>query len=32
MLLEEKSLIPAVKAQLEYLASRQELDFWEGST
>ena len=30
MLLEEKSLIPVVKAQLEYLASMQELDFWEG--
>ena len=30
ILLEEKSLIPAVKAQLAYLASMQELDFWEG--
>ena len=30
MLLEEKSSIPAVKAQLAYLASMQELDFWEG--
>ena len=30
MLLEEKSPIPAVKAQLEYLASMQERDFWEG--
>jgi type I restriction enzyme, R subunit len=30
MLLEEKTTIPAVKAQLEYLASMQESDFWEG--
>ena len=30
MLLEEKSSIPVVKAQLAYLASMQELDFWEG--
>ena len=30
MLLEEKSTIPAVKAQLEYLASMQESDFWKG--
>ena len=30
MLLEEKSTIPAVKAQLEYLASMQESGFWEG--
>ena len=31
MLLEEKSSIPVVKAQLEYLASMQEsLHFWEG--
>jgi type I restriction enzyme R subunit len=30
MLLEEKSAIPAVKAQLEYLASIQENPFWEG--
>ena len=30
MLLEEKTTIPAVKAQLAYLASMQELDFWEG--
>ncbi len=30
MLLEEKNTIPAVKAQLEYLASMQESGFWEG--
>ncbi len=30
MLLEEKTAIPAVKAQLEYLASVQETVFWEG--
>ena len=30
MLLEEKATIPAVKAQLEYLASMQESSFWEG--
>ncbi|MFC2083372.1 type I restriction-modification enzyme R subunit C-terminal domain-containing protein, partial [Candidatus Bipolaricaulota bacterium] len=30
MLLEEKSTIPAVKAQLGYLASMQERGFWEG--
>ena len=30
MLLEEKSTIPAVKAQLGYLASMQESAFWEG--
>ena len=30
MLLEEKSAIPAVKAQLAYLASLQETAFWEG--
>ncbi len=30
MLLEEKSTIPAVKAQLEYLAAMQESGFWEG--
>ena len=30
MLLEEKGTIPAVKAQLEYLASMQESTFWEG--
>ena len=30
MLLEEKSTIPAVKAQLGYLASVQETSFWEG--
>ena len=29
-LLEEKSTIPAVKAQLDYLAAMQELEFWEG--
>ena len=31
MLLEEKTTIPAVKAQLEYLASMQESGFWEGA-
>ena len=30
MLLEEKSTIPTVKAQLEYLASMQDSGFWEG--
>ena len=30
MLLEEKTTIPAVQAQLEYLASMQESGFWEG--
>ena len=30
MLLEEKTTIPAVKAQLAYLASMQESGFWEG--
>ena len=30
MLLEEKSTIPAVRAQLGYLASMQESGFWEG--
>ena len=30
MLLEEKSTIPAVKAQLGYLAAMQESGFWEG--
>ena len=30
MLLEEKTTIPAVQAQLEYLASIQESGFWEG--
>ena len=30
MLLEEKTTIPAVKAQLEYLAAMQESGFWEG--
>ena len=30
MLLEEKTTIPAVKAQLAYLASMQETTFWEG--
>ena len=30
MLLEEKSAIPAVKAQLAYLAAMQESGFWEG--
>ena len=30
MLLEGKSTIPAVKAQLAYLASMQETGFWEG--
>jgi type I restriction enzyme R subunit len=29
-LLEEKTTIPAVRVQLEYLASMQELLFWEG--
>ncbi|MFC1544170.1 DEAD/DEAH box helicase family protein [Gemmatimonadota bacterium] len=29
MLLEQKSTIPAVRAQLEYLASMQERSFWE---
>ncbi len=29
MLLEEKDTIPAVKAQLEYLAAMQEISFWE---
>ena len=29
-LLEEKSAIPAVKAQLDYLAAMQEFEFWEG--
>jgi type I restriction enzyme, R subunit len=29
MLLEEKSAIPAVKAQLEYLSRLQETDFWQ---
>ncbi|MYD69506.1 MAG: DUF4145 domain-containing protein [Acidobacteria bacterium] len=32
MLLEEKSAIPVVKAQLTYLASVQESAFWEGIT
>ena len=32
MLLEEKSTIPAVAAQLAYLASVQESAFWEGIT
>ena len=32
MLLEEKTTIPAVKAQLGYLASMQEAEFWEGMT
>jgi len=32
MLLEEKGTIPAVAAQLEYLASLQEAAFWEGIT
>lgn len=32
MLLEEKSTIPAVKAQLDYLASVQEAQFWESMT
>ena len=32
MLLEEKSAIPVVKAQLAYLASVQESAFWEGIT
>jgi type I restriction enzyme R subunit len=30
MLLEEKTAIPAVKEQLEYLSGVQESDFWEG--
>ena len=30
MLLEEKTTIPAVRDQLEYLASMQEIIFWEG--
>ena len=30
MLLEEKTTIPAIKAQLGYLASMQENTFWEG--
>lgn len=30
ILLEEKTTIPAVKAQLEYLSSIQETSFWEG--
>lgn len=30
MLLEEKTTIPAVRVQLEYLASLQENSFWEG--
>ncbi len=30
MLLEEKAAIPAVKAQLAYLAALQETEFWEG--
>jgi type I restriction enzyme R subunit len=30
MLLEEKTTIPAVKAQLEFLAAIQETEFWEG--
>jgi type I restriction enzyme, R subunit len=30
MLLEEKTTIPAVMAQLDYLAAMQESDFWEG--
>ncbi len=29
MLLGEKATIPAVKAQLDYLASMQESEFWE---
>lgn len=32
MLLEEKSAIPAVAAQLEYLAAIQDSAFWEGIT
>ena len=32
MLLEEKSAIPAVKKQLDYLAAMQELEFWEGTS
>ncbi len=31
-LLEEKAAIPAVKAQLAYLAALQEVSFWEGIT
>ena len=31
MLLEDKAAIPAVKAQLAYLSSLQETDFWEGT-
>ncbi|SDB08611.1 DEAD/DEAH box helicase family protein [Bauldia litoralis] len=30
MLLEEKNTIPAVKSQLDYLASMQETGFWDG--
>ena len=30
MLLEEKGSVPAVRAQLEYLARMQESEFWEG--
>ena len=30
MLLEEKSSIPVVKAQLEYLVALQDSGFWEG--
>lgn len=30
ILLEEKTTIPAVKAQLEYLSSMQESNFWDG--
>ena len=30
MMLEEKAAIPAVKAQLGYLAALQETEFWEG--
>ena len=30
MLLEEKTSVPAVKEQLAYIASVQEIDFWEG--
>ncbi|MCH8824769.1 MAG: DEAD/DEAH box helicase family protein [Planctomycetes bacterium] len=30
MLLEEKTTIPAVRAQLEYLAAIQEISFWDG--
>tara|TARA_E500000318_G_C3555800_1_gene211027 strand:+ start:50 stop:1141 length:1092 start_codon:yes stop_codon:yes gene_type:complete len=32
MLLEEKSAVPAVKAQLGYLADLQTTEFWEGIT